>query len=474
MDKNGITIANYQKGTANSPFIGFGKMINADIFSAVGALKCNNKLVASGNTISGIPTAQCFYNGEIFTGTSLGNVYRNNTLIASSRPAIQDMVVYKDYLVISTAIDATVTAGGIDTYGPLSVSPGYNNNVLNLANKPSYGFRKLVLNSTDPVNGVWVGNEGYIASISSAFTGIADSGFNATKFTLPNGRVVTTACEYGDDLAIMTKVQNGSDFASIVFWDKAATYGSTIHLSETTSNQMLSANNRLYYVGNDTGTLFEANKSSFIKIWTIPDRQSWQTFSNYQNAMCVLQNQILFGYAPGFNSYPDKVYYGIYAYQPGLGVSIKNTISTGNYGLNQSLSITTLIGRNQNAYYAGWIDGSSTGQDAIDVSQYAITTIESELYQVGTFFASKTYSKAELNLGENLPTGSSITLAYRKTISDSWSTPVRTISPASSGGVARYETSFATDDLTTVQFQIILNPGTSNLTTPTLLGVYLQ
>lgn len=471
MYKDGkIQLGNWQKGMAISPFLGFGKIINADIYSQPGVVKCNRALTLNtpftAFTIVGNITCEC--NG--FIGTDAGNIYNSGGLIHGGLGFVYDMVIYKDYLVITTA----VASEGIDTFGPLSTSPTYHANILNLGTTPTYGYRKMVLNNTDPVTGIWVGNENYIASISSSFNGTSDSGFNAQKFTLPNNRFCTTLYEYGDDLAIMTKYQNGSDFASIIFWDKAATYGSNIKLSESICNQMISMNNRLYYIGNDTGTLYEANKSSFTKIWSIQDRRSWQTFSNYQNAICIMQNQILFGFAPSITTNPDPVFYAVYAYQPGLGVSIRNTISTGNYGLNQTLAISSLYSASQGIYHVGWKDGSTIGFDTISIVAYAVAKIQSELMQVGTFWNTKTLSKLEANLSENLPTGSSINIEYRKSLSDDWATAKRTLSPLASGGVGRYEDSFATDDLTTVQIQITLNPGTSALTTPSLLGMLIS
>lgn len=468
MYKDGkIQLLNWLKGMAVSPYFGFGKMINCDIYSQPGVLKCSNALALNNSiTISGTPTASYIYGGNLFVGTSTGNVYKNGSIIASGLSAIHDLTVYKDYLLI------TETSPFLNTYGPLSTAPAYNSHILSLDNIV-YGYRKMVLNTTDPTTGVWIGNENYIASLSSSFNGTADASFSAHRFQLPVGRVETTLCEFGDDLAIMTKFQNGTDFASIIFWDKAATYGSVVHLSETVCNQMIASNNRLYYIGNDTGTFYESNKSSFTKIWSIQDRRSWQTFSNYQNAICIAQNQILFGFAPGITTNPDPVFYAVYAYQVGAGVSIRNTISTGNYGLSQGLSITSLVAQNQGVYYATWLDGSTVGLNSVNIAAYAVAQVESELMQVGTFFNTKTLAKLEANLGENLPAGSSILVEYRKTLSDAF-TNTRTISPESSGGIGRYENSFASEDLTTVQIRVTLNPGTSALTTPALAGVYIS
>jgi len=467
-EKGVLTINNFQKGSAVSPFVGFGKLINCDIYSQVGTVKANTALASNAPfaSIVGMPTVTYLYGGNIYVGTDAGYVYKNGTQIASGLTSVHDIVAYKDYLIISSALPY------IYTYGPLSTAPSLHTNVLTL-DTLVYGYRKLVLNNTDPVNGVWVGNEGYIASISSSFTGTADSGFVAHKFTLPLGKICTTMCEYGDDLAIMTKFQNGSDKASIIFWDKAATYGSAISLSDISSNQIISVNNRLFYVGNDTGVLYEANKSSFIQIWEIQGRRSWQTFVNYQNAICVQNGQILFGFSPGITTNPDPVFYGVYSYKIGVGVAIRNTVSTGNYGLNQGLSIGSLAGQNQGIYYVGYQDGSTVKVDSISITSYSTAKIQSPMFEVGTFHTAKTFKTVEVNLGDNLPTGSSIVLKYRRTISDDFTT-LRTITPLASGGVARYEDSFAVDDVTTIQIETDLVPGTSNQTTPTLLSVVIK
>lgn len=467
-EKGVLTLSNWPKGSAVSPYLGFGKLINCDIYSQPGVVKANTPLNTNAlfSAIVGTPTKVYLYGGNIYVGTNAGYVYKNGTQIASGLGSVHDLVVYNDYLLITSTIPF------LYTYGPLSTAPSLHTNVLVFDNL-TYGYRKMVLNTTDPVVGVWVGNEGYIASISSSFTGTADSGYTAHKFTLPSGKVSTTICEYGDDLAIMTKFQNGSDFASIIFWDKSATYGSNIHLSEIVCNQMISTNNRLFYIGNDTGTFYEANKSSFLKIWSIQDRRSWQTFANYQNAICVANNQILFGFAPGTTTNPDPVFYGVYSYQVGGGVAIRNVVSTGNYGLNQSLSIGALAAQSQGVYYAGYQDGSTVGVDNVNIVSYATAKIECEMFQVGTANAKHTFKTIEINLGEKLPAGASIIVGYR-TSKDVDFTTVRTITPAASGGVARYEESFAVTDLTTFQPQIQLVPGTSNLSTPTLLTAYIK
>lgn len=475
-EKGVLTLSNWQKGGAVSPYVGFGKLINCDIYSQLGVVKATTTLNQNTlfSSIVGTPTKVYLYGGNIFVGTDAGYVYKNGVQIASGLITVHDLVVYKDYLIITTGFDSsTGIPGGIDTYGPISGFAVYHSKVLDLASRPIYGYRKLVLNTTDPVVGVWVGNEGYVASISSSFTGTADSGFSVHKFALPSGKISTTLCEYGDDLAIMTKFQNGSDFASIIFWDKAANYGSNIQLSEITCTQMISTNNRLFYVGNDTGTLYEANKSSFVKIWSIQDRRSWQTFVNMQNAICVANNQILFGFAPGITTNPDPVFYGVYSYQVGVGVAIRNTVSSGNYGKTQGLSIGALAAQNQGIYYVGYQDGSSVGVDNTNITSYATAHIECELFQVGTTNAKKTFKTVEVNLGENMPVGSAIVIGYR-TATNANFIPVRTITAPTSGLVSRFEESFAVADLTTFQPEIQLVPGTSNFTTPALLSAYIK
>lgn len=480
-----IKISGFEKGIATSPYKGFVKIVGLDIYKKPGIVQLGAKLINTGLTLTGRPTASCIdpY-GNKYIGTSDGYVYKNGTAIASSRGIIHDIVYVGDYILIST--------GGayIDAYGPVSVGPTYLSAQFTATNftASSYGWKKMFVGQD---NVVYIGNENRLATITNIFTSVTAAGtgpavnaigswiLNASCFStgLPTGRIIQTLCEYNRYVCIVTSAGSGvSGNTRIYFMDRgtldpsktAFSLSIGIDIPEQRVWQIINQNNRLIFFGNDTGTIYTTNTVTYTPVAMLPNRIVSQSYNILQcpNAISIVENEILFGVGGGTNSAFDTVY-GVYSLK-GTSLICKNIVSSGEYGQGADVFIGTITGNGSN-YRVGWKTGTTYGVDetSFNLNSNFNAWIESPMYDVGEPEQKATYQKIKIELGRNFeaPTTSGnqrIRLSYRGATDEDYTVITPTISSADYLGKNAIHIPAKITGLVGLQVKIEFDVGTEN------------
>lgn len=181
-----IIISNFQKGIAESPFVGFGKMQNLEIYQSPGSVKMKYRNTLS-FTPNGLPVAIVgdVY-GNFYVGTNTGYVYKvvglTNpivTTLISAGQIVYDLKVWQNYLWIATD-------SAISLYGPLgnagatvftAIYGGLNSGY----NKPLFPVGAQSSNS----NTMYFGNGNYVGTITNFVAG--------TSYVTGPGTIAVTA-----------------------------------------------------------------------------------------------------------------------------------------------------------------------------------------------------------------------------------------------------------------------------------------
>jgi len=421
---NPIQVNNFQGGIATSPYVGFGKMIGLDIFRKPGIIQCNTRLVNFGsNTVgtffTGLVTAQVLTpDGALFQATNNGKVYRNGTDLGVSRGNIHDMVYIQDYIVI------VGSTGVVDLYGPVSVGGSYISNWQTIT-IPSVtnGYMKATVDGTN----IYISSYNNIAKIAgfSAGTGVLTQNKLATNTFL--GRTIQTMVGYSRYIAVMAS----DGYSSALYFvdtaridpDGVSLYVSRpVPIQESKVVQMINYNNRLYFFGNDTGTLYITNQVSYSPVAMLPNRLQTQSYNLYNtpNSICVSGNEILLGIGGTVNSAFDVVY-GVYAFRNNSLVC-KSIISTGGYGQTNVITFGSIISIVNDSYQVSWQDGTTYG---VDQSNLYIATgfnawFESPFYETGTAIKPRTFQTVQFNFASNMVDGQRLRLKYRIASNQDW------------------------------------------------------
>lgn len=421
-----ITINNFQRGVATSPYVGFGKIVGLDIFKKPGIIQCGGALNNSGSVFTGFVTAEAIApSGDLFQGTNDGKIYRNGTLIQSGRGIIHDMGIIQDYLIISSS------GTSLDLFGPISVGGIYTANWKSSLDNSVYGYKKIVIGKD---NVVYIGNETKLASVTGFSAGTGTLNPQILLTGIFNNKVIQTISEYNRFIAIMTSPGSGNyGFSTLYFMDRGVadpskvtfSVGIGVDIPERNINQMITKDNRLYFFGNDTGTFYETNQVTWTAIAMLPNRLIGQSYVTFPNGISLVSGQITIGIGGNVNSAWDVIY-GVYGIN-GNALVCKSIISSGGYGQTNSISIGSIIPSGQtDGYYASWQDGSTYGVDKVttNIATGFNAWFESPFYETGSAIKPRSFQTVQFNFGNNLPiafTGTTqLRLSYRTAINAPW------------------------------------------------------
>ena len=426
-----ITIQGWQKGVATSPYVGFGKMVGMDIFRKPGIIQVGTALNNTGYTITGFPTAEVIdSSGNIYVGTSDGKVYKNGTAQSGwASGVVHDLLIIQDCLLIFTSNTT------INLVTNLSGFPNLTANWKTGLEQSIYGWKKAILGQD---NVIYFGNETKLGSLVG-FTSVPPLTATATLNTscistsLPNDRVIQTICEQNRYIAISTsKTGNGFGNTVLYFMDRGLLDASRtsfylsigVEVPERKVNLMITKNNRIYFFGNDTGTFYTTNTTTYTPVAVIPNRLQGEvyndSFPTTPNAVAILNNEILFGIGGSFNSAYDVVY-GVYSLRESSLVC-KHTISAGQYGQSANVSIGAICVVGSGSYHVGWTTNSTYGVDAADTrlgTSYNCW-FESPFYETGSAIKPRTFQTVQFNFGNNLAEGQGMKLYFRQSSNASW------------------------------------------------------
>ena len=420
-----IVLKNFQVGAAESPYLGFGKMQCVDTVSLPGVARIQPRTTLKYST-TGLPMAIVRdLNGNEFVGTESGYLYKNGVAIQTGLTRVYDLLVFKNYLLIfrDTVIDA---------YGPLD-----NAGVAYFSNwktgLTSGYFHKAV---ADPDNDVLIGNAGFIARIT-AFTAAAAGSpptatFTAEEKTLPDGHFARAMAMKGIFLAIGTQGGRGyTDYnhgvGNIYFWDRASTLleDQFAQFNEGGIHQILNIGNSLVVHAGIFGNVYQVNGVNFSD----PKKINFNVVNNattmgYPNAIGKIGKEIILGTSTDQDSFPSESTHGVWTLNQGAA-SLRNIISTDNYGASQDLKIGAIDTVNSDirrSILIGWEDGSTYGVDEIDNRLYDEyqTKIEGPLENVGEYLNKAPYSQLEIYLGHPLVAGQTIRVSARKNLEEDY------------------------------------------------------
>ena len=473
---NVLTIDGWQTGVADSPTVGFGSINNCEIFETPGVLKiapASTNMYATDHPDS-LPIA--------FAEDNLGNQYflsTNGTLYKNSGGALfslqtglngaNDILFYRDYVWVSYG---NVGSGSIGVYGPVSSGPSWFGTVA--TGLTLTGRKCFVVCQDDKIyisNGT---NVKYMSGFTPTASGVAPTvTLSTTGWSLPgsytNGagtvtstQLITTMVEYGRNLLV------GTDAGNIYQWDRADTQLTDVpfKFSAGRINQMITKENRIYITSGNRGNVYIGDGTNFQKMVKLKWRQRrpyTSTTSLKANAIALSPNgTLLIGTSTETDSFPSNSMHGIHEVllQPDKNgnypTCFKNTISTGNTGTSQALYIG-FIATSNGTTYIGWQDGTTYGFDQVGGTGgiYTSATAETPLYQIGTRLDQITLNHLEFKLTTPLISGQSISLQFRKNLTDTYDT-ARTFSYSSQGGLDIFTTSARLTNIDQLQAKITL------------------
>ena len=486
-----LTISNMQVGVGESPYLGFGKLNNLELFEKPGVAKIQFATKLSFSTTS-LPTAMVYDTlGNQYVGCLSGEFYMNGVLI-NTGGGICDLAIISDgttdpngypieYVLITRTNDS------FNFYGPTySGLATFNGGQSGLA---SNHWKKIIVGidtSTNNTPIVYIGNGNKIGAITNFTAAAAGSPptytWNSAALYLQLGHYAYTMEQQGKYLVIGT---HGSPYgysgagqfkrAGLFYWDRTSTsYNIPIFFKENGIPQLLQIQNKLLIGAGNRGRISITDGTNFEQIKRIPfcfNRQ-WGTLGNlFPNAMTLHNGEVVVGISTQNGGGDTQGNYGVYTI-PLAPVptekgsvqypsNLRNTISTGYTGNDTSrpLLIGMLHSTAADQLYIGWQDGSTYGVDSIDIKVvpgYG-AVIESPYVQLGTELEKMTAKRAEVNLGAPLVSGQSIRISWREDSDSSTWTEMFTWTSTDFGSNISHSGMANIASKVNVQFKIELN-----------------
>lgn len=424
MYKDGrLTITDWQKGQALSPFLGFATMRNCEVFDNPGIVKIAKQMRKDPFYTfapQGIPLKRLkASNGDDYLIQSdlvgLSNaIFKNGNILSSISGTVYDMVEYNGYIIVSYS-------GGLFAYGisTLRATPVFKTGLTT-----SYYLKMLVGQD----NIVYITNGNNIASLTNfvAGTGATDptATLNTSALDLPDGQFAVTLEELGRNLLIGTQggtswSQRGNQrVANIYPWDRvSASVNLPVRMQEAGVHAMLSVNNVVYVCAGTAGNIYMTDGTSYRKIARIPwtqNRNISNSVSYFPNAITTnVNNNLLIGVSSGTGSQDQLGIYEI-SLSEGYPICLKNTPE--GYVLGGDLQIGFVTTSNQGQTYVGYGVSGTFDVDYTLFFSYAgfNAVVESGLFRVGTSDAKKTFQHGEFILAKPLTYQQRIRISYRK------------------------------------------------------------
>lgn len=429
MYKDGkLTISEWQKGQALSPFLGFATMRACEVFDNPGVLKIakQTESILEYDNLQAMPVKYLKAStGDEFVlvstiVTSPGNsaLYKNGIVVTNftGNPVVYDMVEYKGYIIVS--FDAGLFAYGIST---LRITQNWK-----VLSGLFTGFYMKMLVGQDDI--LYITNGDKIASISSFVAGSAAADPTATLNTsaldLPDGQYAVTMCELGRLLLIGT--QGGTNWsergnqrvANIYPWDRvSASFEIPVQMQENGIHAMLSVNNTVFVCAGTAGNIYVTDGTSYRKIARLPwseNRNIANSIAYFPNAITTnVNNNLLIGTSL-YSGSADQL--GVYeiALTEGYPVCLKQIISTNAFTGN--INIGLLDTSYQGSTFIGWSEVANFGIDRTRTGSYVgfDSVVETALFRVGTSTDKKTFQHGEFILAKPLTFQQEIRISYRK------------------------------------------------------------
>lgn len=474
-----ITIKDFQKGTGESPFLGYGEIRNIELDTQKGVARINMKTaLKSGTTVTQLPLWIIGNRGTSGEYWALGDaqaVYKSSDsgdtwslVTGNDSGSGQGMIVWKQYLLV-------FRASTIDVYGKLGSSPSWTTSWQTIDS--DLNWHPSLTGQDDIVYG---GAGRYIFSIQEV-SGQTFNPSNSATYTytqqaldLPSDHKVRCLAELGSNLMIGTWVgSNIYDFkiATIFPWDRVSdSFNLPIQMSENGIQAMKTIGNLIYFFAGIEGKCFVTDGSSVRELFRIPqsivDLAGGAFIEVYPGSVDVHRGKLVFGLkGAGNNSQMWSYDLETKALAVEYTISTANTMSV--VGAINSVTRDTLL--------AGWRDGSSDeGIDkVVNSARYAsyAAYIRTPYYLIGSKSKPQPVSEIEFKLANALATGEGVRLKYRTDVTSSFTT-IATFDFSTNGAIlgGTHTVGVTVDE--GIQFEIALT--TSSDGTPELVEVEVR
>lgn len=475
------------EGMSDSKFLGVQEIRNLDIFSKKGIIRIAYKSTAESG--GDVPTsgfikhaAIDLENGDTYFAddTTSTTIYKrsgggNWTTISGATSAVcRGLIIFKDYLF---RVYVSGGATKLDRYGPLSGSPSWSTNWVNLSASISDTYVPSIVGQDDVVYFGVDNNVIYLADPTVATVNVA--------LDLPSGYEIQSFAELGANLMIGATF--GSTIASVgdIFpWDRtSSSFKLPIQTGLPGVPIMYTKNNILYAICGNHGTLISTNGSGVVqsqRLAGFTDDPEVSFRSGNYGATDAWNGGVLFGLGKSASSVSNGPV-GVWFIRDGAWQYF--SISAGDGSNTGGLDIGAIIGLNDFSYLVTWRDlnAGTYGIDVVDTTRrtgsynaYAI----SKFYTVGTNLQPRTFQRMQFQLANPLEANQGIKISYRIKPSDNF-TDIDTFAygdasgsdNANLGAITSFEWIPDIPPCQIVQFKISLTTGNTNDATPELLYV---
>ena len=380
---------NFQRGIGVSPYTGFGRFQNMEIFQIPGVIKMKYRQVKKYSTL-GLPIAIVHdYLGNEWAYTNNNYLYKNG--VANYQTGTYNGVGNGFDMKIVAGVYIMITRGdGRNVYIDIisvQTSSYFFFPAWQQVSYPTVGGTAQIYNA--PIQ-VLTGNQYIYIGFGNNVATIQNFTANSNPAAAPTGVFVSTAIplqagDYCRTLGLLGRnlligTQGGSSFADLTF-TQANIYpydlsqlllGIPIYIEENGINQIFTYNNQAYIHAGIYGNIYVTNGSSieFYNRVSVVNRSFGTTMLPWPNAINYVNNRLLIGTGNvnASDTFPSTSYHGIYELQGSGKTSALNfqTISTLNVGVSQSLAVGAILPLGNDNLVVGWQDGGSYGVDATD------------------------------------------------------------------------------------------------------------
>lgn len=254
---------------------------------------------------------------------------------------------------------------------------------------------------------------------------------NSATYTYNDAALTLPTFDYAKSLAQLgvTLLVGGID-TNIYPWDRISpSFSYPLIVPEPFIKNIVSTNSNAYIFAGNRGQIYITNGSNIDEYKKFPDQLTNTELPYYTwgDALYV-KNQLYFGISATTNAGVSvDNFAGVWAIDLDTkALTLRNSLSYGSYA--GSVPVIMPMGNINalgNAIYTGWINGSNEG--GVDYSSSAPYTnyesyIDTEMIPVGLYYSQYTFGNVEYKLAKPLVTGESIRIAYRKNLTDSFTT----------------------------------------------------
>lgn len=482
MDKNGnITIANPQKGIANSAILGNEAIIGCEIFDEPGILKIQAALEADSSqtnnpgyvTLTGVPVADVSsYNSDnelnrvvLTEGGQLMGGTNADFSIATNLSKGWDVCVWSSaYTVVSYAQSGTGYIGviyfdpnsqGTATWNPAEIGSLTGTHAIKLLMGQD-GYMYFT-------NGQYIGKITDISGTGSSITVTSTS----NALDLKRGIYAVSMAELGTRLMIGTQrgysyaVRQDFQGADIYPWDRvSSSFNLPVRVNENGMNAMISHNNQIYFSAGNDGNIYVTDGTNYQKVKRLPfNRSGFYVASSwvYLNGMCINQRgNLLVGLSANYDANSTTTT-GIWeiALQQGYPTHLPFFSRDGNLGQTSNVRFGSVRVLDDNNIAFGVQSGSTyeLSKTSTNLNTSYTAKWRTEVFMVGTRKNRKSFSTLEFLLSKPLLANQGIKISYRKNLNDSFTT-IGTYDYSTLGSVISHDTKALIADAEMVQFEI--------------------